>query len=84
MTNRLCAMCAGTCKQDGTAHIVRCPMFRKRVTKREFERLVDDLDVMEERADEIRRRARDLVRSVTAAERDGDMADTTGNGGESV
>lgn len=61
MTNRLCAACMNTCKQESPVKLVRCPRFRKRLSESEFRDLVSELDDAEARAIELERRVKDLI-----------------------
>ncbi|MBN1293756.1 MAG: hypothetical protein JXB48_18080 [Candidatus Latescibacteria bacterium] len=61
MIHKLCKACINTCKQTAHAKIVRCPNFQRRLTDNEFRNLIDELDVMEKEADNLRNRVHNLI-----------------------
>jgi len=62
MFNKLCEKCVHHCKQDETAKIMQCPRFQKRLTDNEFKDLIVELDDMEAKAKDLKKRTQNLIR----------------------
>ena len=69
MIHKLCKNCVNDCKQTAVVIIARCPKYIRRVSESEFRNLLDDLDEMGKKADELRVRTKKLVE--TALEHQG-------------
>ena len=61
MIHKLCKSCVNDCKQTAVVIIARCPKYIKRLSESEFRNLLDDLDEMGKKADELKARAKKLV-----------------------
>ncbi len=61
MIHKLCKRCFNDCKQTAAVIIARCPKYIKRLSESEFRNLLDDLDEVGEKADELKARSKKLV-----------------------
>ena len=59
--NALCARCQNTCKQPATVKLVRCPMFEPKMSDEDFEKLLNEMDDVGRKADELRTRVSRLI-----------------------
>ncbi|MFC1607349.1 hypothetical protein ACFL47_05200 [Candidatus Latescibacterota bacterium] len=75
MIHKLCVNCINPCKQEDYVKIARCPKFIKRVSENEFLDLIDEIDSMGSKVDELRKRTKQLI--AMANEQNGKGVETT-------
>ena len=63
MFNNLCNACTKKCKQSDSVKIVSCPNFLKNPSEREFRKMVDNLDFAEEKAKQVQKRVKSIIKA---------------------
>ena len=64
MIHKLCIHCVHICKQTSTVKIMKCPRFEKRVSEKEFRRMVNDVGEIEKQAETIKERIQSLLENI--------------------
>lgn len=63
MVNKLCTVCAKTCKQSDSTKIVSCPKFLKNPTDIEFRNMIDELDDAEKNVRSLQKNVREIIKN---------------------
>ncbi|MFC1490644.1 hypothetical protein ACFL6K_05485 [Candidatus Latescibacterota bacterium] len=66
MVNKLCNVCARTCKQNDSSKIVSCPKYLKKPTDREFRNMIDELDEAEKNVKKLQKNVRGIIKNTLA------------------
>lgn len=63
MVNKLCNMCAKTCKQSDSIKIVSCPKFMEKPTEKEFRDMINELDEAEKNVKKLQKNVRIIIKN---------------------
>jgi len=61
--NPKCLGCIRDCKQAGFVKIVVCPLFERKPSPEEMERIADEIEEVGRKAEELQRRVMEILRS---------------------